>query len=269
MTFEQPVPFREAVRQAVSRKVLPTNLSSADLAGLSRGILRSSMTSARTTLSGLLDNYKSGIASIVDPKQVTRLGQPLTVTEGFNPASLRGFIKDYLKSISYAPAAGEEGTIKDLSSDGRIDLVIKTNVETAQGAGKFIQGNLDEDVVDLWPAWELVRYEQRKVERDWSARWRIAAQVAGDAKAAACLELQGRMCALKSSDIWQALGDGEGGYTDTLGNPYPPFAFQSGMWCDDVSREEAEELGLLEKGEKAEAADFDFGSLLGSDQSDE
>ena len=263
MDFDQPVEFREAVRQLAARKIMPTSLTSADLAKLNREVMRTSFTSAQTTLEGLLDRYKTGVMSIVNPSQVLREGETQTVTEGYNPASLRGFIKGYLRQISYKPEEGTEGTIKDLSSDKRIDLVVKTNVQLAHGAGRFVQENADPEVVDLWPALELVRFEDRKEPRDWEQRWRLAAQVSGDAKAAACLELQGRMAALKSSPIWQALGDGEGGFDDTLGNPYPPFAFNSGMWTEEVSRDEAVEYGLIEEGEKAEPAEFDLATLFG------
>lgn len=254
MNFSEPIEFREAVRLLAAKKLMPTNLTSAELAQLNKQILRTSFTSAQTTLEGLLERYKTGVGNLINP----------TLEPGvdFNPARLRAFIKEYLTSISYAPNEGEEGSIKDLSSDGRINLVIKTNVELAQGAGKFVQGNSNEDVIDLWPAQELVRYEERDKPRDWEKRWELAAQVANDPGAVRVSSDEGRMVALKSSGIWQALGDGAGGYLDTLGNPFPPFAFNSGMWTDDVSRKEAEELGLLEEGEKAEGADFDLSSLF-------
>lgn len=263
MEFDTPIPFREAVKQMAARNVMPTSLTSAELSQVNKEIMRTTFTSAQTTLEALLDAYKKGIESIINPAQVAREGAEQMVTEGFNPASLRAFVKEYLGSISYKPAEGEEGTIKDLSSDGRINLVIKTNTELAHGAGRFVQQNADQDVVDAWPGLELVRYEERAKERDWEQRWRIAAQVAGDPDAAAALELHGRMAALKSSGIWQALGDGAGGYDDVLGNPFPPFAFNSGMWTDEVDREDATKLGLLEEGEKAEPANFDLGSLFG------
>ena len=62
------------------------------------------------------------------------------------------------------------------------------------------------------------------------------------------------MIALKSSGIWQALGNGAGGYDDALGNPFPPFAVDSGFDVDETSRDQAEKLGLLVKGEKAKPA---------------
>ena len=57
------------------------------------------------------------------------------------------------------------------------------------------------------------------------------------------------LVALKNSPIWQALGDGVGGYNDTLGNPYPPFAFDSGMAWVGVDRSECIKLGLVKKHE--------------------
>lgn len=263
MIFESPISFAEAVRHLAAKGLMPTALDSAGIRLLDAGLRRQALFSAQTLSTDLLGKYREVIGSIINPQQVLREGETRTVTEGFNPASARVEIKRLLGEQGYAAAEGEEGTIKDLGSDARINLVVKTNVELAQGAGKFVQGNANEDVVDLWPAWELVRYEERNEPRDWEQRWRLAAAVAGDARAAGCLGNSGRMCALKSSRIWQALGDGEGGFTDTLGNPYPPFAFSSGMWTEDVSRDEAVEMGLIEEGERAEPAELDLASLFG------
>lgn len=267
MIFGTPTSFVEAVSHLASKQLLPTSLDSAGLQQLSAAVRRQSLFSAQTTLTDYLQEIKDVISSVVDPKQVTRIGEdgqplPLTVTEGFNPASAREALRNKLRELGYAPEDGQEGTIQDLSSSGRINLVVATNTDLAHGAGAFIQQNSNEDVVDLWPALELVRFEDRDEPRDWPMRWRIAAQVAGDALAAAALELHGKMAALKSSGIWQALGDGAGGFLDTLGNPYPPFAFRSGMWTEEKDRDEAIELGLIQEGESAAPAAFDFSSLF-------
>ena len=70
------------------------------------------------------------------------------------------------------------------------------------------------------------------------------------------------MAALKSSGIWQVLGD----FPDGLGNPYPPFAFNSGMWTEEVSRDEAIQLGLIGEGEVAQANPLNLSLLDGSQQ---
>lgn len=263
MDLTTPAQFVEALKNLQAKGIMPTNLDSAQLRTLAAAVRRQSIFSAETMQTGYLGDIKDAVESIANPKQVLRPGETQTVTEGLNPATARARLQSLLRdTYGYTPAEGIAGTIKDLSSSGRIDLVVKTNVELVQGAGKFIQGNANPDVVDLYPAWELVRYEERDKPRDWEQRWRIAAQTAGDAKALACLEQTGRMCALKSSGIWQAIGYGAGGYEDTLGNPFPPFAFRSGMWCDDVSRDEATEMGLMEEGDEAEPAELDLASLF-------
>ncbi len=72
----------------------------------------------------------------------------------------------------------------------------------------------------------------------------------------------GRMVALKSSGIWKALGEGAGGYTDTLHNAYDPLAFNTGYRQREVNREDAEALGLLEKNAPAQPAKVDFSQLI-------
>ena len=97
-----------------------------------------------------------------------------------------------------------------------------------------------------FPAWELVRYKESRVLRDWKARWKAAGDATGWVGAIRDSDV---MVALKNSPIWQALGDGVGGYNDTLGNPYPPFAFSSGMDWSGVRRDECIKLGLVKKHE--------------------
>lgn len=267
LDFSNAFPFQEAVTDLLGKNVLPTNLGSAELRQLDQALKRQSLFSARTTLTSYLDEVKSTVESLINPKQVLRAGETQTVTEGFNPATARATLRDKLKALGYSATPGEEGTIKDLASDARLDLVIKTNTELAQGAGRMIQMN-DPAVLDGFPAQELVRYDQKDEPRDWKTRWRTAAAVANDPGAAAALELQGRMVALKSSGIWQALGDGAGGFDDTLGNPFPPFAFNSGMWVESVSREDAMDLGLIKSGARPQPAAIDFANIFGTPERD-
>ena len=83
--------------------------------------------------------------------------------------------------------------------------------------------------------------------RDWAARWKAAGESVGWDGASPDF---GNMVALKASPIWQALGDGAGGYRDTLGNPYPPFAFSSGMAWRRVRRDRCIALGLIGEHER-------------------
>lgn len=75
-------------------------------------------------------------------------------------------------------------------------------------------------------AYELIRVEKRKEPRmDWPERWHAAAVAVGFKGV-----MKGpRMIALKNSPIWEALGNGAGGFEDATGRSSPPFAFGSGM----------------------------------------
>jgi hypothetical protein len=127
-------------------------------------------------------------------------------------------------------------------------LIVETNVLDAQGYGRWL-GTQNEMSLYGNPAWELVRMRFSKVPRDWEQRWtdaRDATEEEGSTEAGE------RMVALKNHPIWQALGDGIGGYEDTLGNAWPPFAFNSGMTVIDVNRDDALALGIMDQETKIE-----------------
>jgi hypothetical protein len=259
--FDIPVSLTDAVQALRRKELMPTSLSSAELRQLASSVRNQSLFSSRTLMTDLLDKYKTVLDSVIQPQEVDG------VLKGMNPAKARATISDFLKQMGYTPEPGKEGTLQDLASSLRINLVIKTNTQTAQGAGLFLQQNSNPDVVDLYPAAELYRIEDKTKERNWKLRWNLAAQVANDPRAAGALGRSGRFVALKSSGIWQALGDGAGGFDDTLGNPYPPFAFNSGMWTKDVSRKDAVALGLMNTGDSPiPALPIDFADLFGLKQ---
>ncbi len=69
------------------------------------------------------------------------------------------------------------------------------------------------------------------------------------------------MIALKNDPIWSRLGSSDL-FEDGLDNPYPPFAFNSGMGVRDVARDEAEQLGLLEPNQEVFPRDLSFNQEL-------
>jgi hypothetical protein len=151
----------------------------------------------------------------------------------------------------------------EIGESMRMELFQRVPQEVAQGAGEFVRQNESVEELEEYPALKLVRGYARRVPRgstekpgddNWETRWEAAG---GEL-------VNGEMVALKSDPVWQALGDGEGGYDDTLGNPFPPFGFNSGMVVESVSRKEAIELGLMEEGDEVNAAPFDFSKLFPS-----
>jgi hypothetical protein len=123
--------------------------------------------------------------------------------------------------------AGDSGKLTDIASRRRLELIY--NFQTTQAAehARMVVGS-DPDVLDAFPAQELVRIEDRQEPRDWLGTWRAAGGQVYDG---------GRMIALKDDPIWTRIS--------RFGVPYPPFDFGSGMGLADVERAEAERLGVL------------------------
>ena len=127
------------------------------------------------------------------------------------------------------------------ANEPRIDLIVKTQRRMAQSLGQLVAGSTPGQL-RRYPAWHLIRVGRRLEPRDdWDRRWIAAGSATG--WQGACKDT---WIALKSSPIWAALGEGAGGFRDAIGNPFPPFAFGSGMGWKRVSRAECIALGLIE-----------------------
>jgi hypothetical protein len=183
-------------------------------------------------------------------ERVLKVLRPTTAAEarpdaaGINVATARAEIKELIQRVGYDPEPGKRGGIEDLGSDVRIELVVKTNVEIAQGFGQKLQG-MQEGAVDAFPAQELYRLEDREVPREWKDRWKLAGASIG----AVGGWIESPMVALKGHEIWDAIGS-SAIFKDGLDNSWPPFAFGSGMWVRDVAYSKAIELGVLQPGQK-------------------
>lgn len=247
---------------------LPRTLSPEQLAHLQRSLARHAEQVSADKLSEILDAVKTKIEDVLNPRQVLREGTSQTVTEGLTHASARAELGSFIESLT------SESIAKTFNLDFTIDVAEKISA----GAGKFVQQNADPEVVNLYPALELERFYERDVPRgfrrgkggalipvpddDWPSRFAAAASASGDEDAGRVLEETGRMMARKDSPLWQSLGDGAGGYDDTLGNPFPPFAFNSGYRTKAVSRADAIDVGLIQPGDQVAGAELDFGNLF-------
>ena len=152
-----------------------------------------------------------------------------------DPSSARIEMRDALKAAGYRPPDAEDqgpGGIRNLMNQRRLDLILKTNVEQARGWAQFMEGTTPGALL-AYPAQRLVRVRQRRMPRDWAARWKEAGDAVG--WQGACRD---EFVALKLSPIWAQLS--------RFGTPYPPFDFNSGMGVEDVGKRKARELGLLE-----------------------
>lgn len=259
MNFVSPLPFTEALRR-FPRRGMPTPMASADLARrVEREILERAFFSSRTEILSALDRYQERITEMVSPRQERRADRVTPENpEGFvtvapDLAQVRLEMKQLLATEGYTPDPDHAGTLRDLSSDARINLVVEHNVTEAQAYGHHLQA-LDADFADNFPAQELVRFEAREAQRDWPAIWSEAVAQVGDTDAAAVFQATRRMIARKDSPVWTAISD--------FGRPWPPFKFGSGMGLRDVSRAEAVDLGLMTRDTQIEPPRLAFNETL-------
>lgn len=195
------------------------------------------MFSARTTVKEYLDSvkeilhdYVTGVGEVQDGPNK---GEPISMGQG----RARMLMYEKLMELGLVgPNEGDSKRIDDLASSIRLNLIIETQNQIAHSIDQLETASDPLQKV-LNPCWELVRDEYRENPRNWLERWYKAANAVvwnGVAKNT------DRMIAKKDSPIWQELGNEE----DGLGNPYPPFAFGSGMGWEIVTQEEIDELQL-------------------------
>ena len=226
------MPFVEALGAAHARSLLPTTGRTVDLQQLDSGVKRRAMMSATVDTVERLQEYADGVDSILSGDK--------------SEAEVRAWLKEQLAAAGYQPDPEQRGGLQDLGSSTRLNLILETNVATAQGYGRYVQG-LQPDVLDEFPAQELFDAAPGgENRRAWADRWQACGgQFFGP-----------RMIALKSDPIWSRIGDPER-FPDGLGNPYPPFAFNSKWDVRDIDRDEAVALELIKPGEAVAAPTID------------
>jgi len=257
IAFDEPIAFDAALKKLGDKTPLPTDMSSAELRDAwSPDLRRRSLFSARTTKAQILQAYQDQLGALLRGET--------------NVATVRAQMQDAYAWLGYDPATGfegdedlgippaEAGSKLDLSSDARIDLVVKTNMQQVQNYA-FREAGQTPGSRWSWPCYELVRISPRMVPRgmrlnkgalehvvgeDWPSRWEMAGgQFYG----------LGRMIARKDDGIWERLGD-SAIFGDALDASVPPFAFNSGFGWREVSRDECIALGVIDRDDKVDAA---------------
>lgn len=236
--------------EILSKATLPTSLSSREIREeIAEAIRRRSVFSARVTSADYLTRLREMLGQIAGGE--------------LSPEAAKSRLRAALRDLGYTPEGGfpdadeqvppaEEHSLQDLMSDARLNL----QLQTAQRQAAALRQKAENNTYYMryeYPGWNYVRKYGRGTERDWAERW---------IKAGEAVNWEGASdyptVALKDSPIWQALGDGEGGYNDTLGTDFPPFAFNSGMVWREVDRKTCIELELIDEDYDPETEEPDY-----------
>jgi len=253
--------LQQVLAELQRRGVLPRQISSFQMRALERSIQRYGDYISQDGIKKVVEKLKAGLQDVMNPQQVNG------VTKGETQGSLRGGLSNLINQYSTAEGLGQAINL---------DFIIGTAAKIMGGAGRYIADNSTAQVA-LYPAWAFSRLAQRDTPRgfrkgkggvlipvpddDWPTRWQEAGELAGDDNWLPWEgEAQtGRGVALKTSGIWQALGDLR---DDSLGNPFPPFAFNSGFGVSPVSRAECITLGLIDPKDEVTPPELNLEKLI-------
>jgi hypothetical protein len=231
-----PQPIAEAVSRLASRLPVGSTFASAEWERVPVALRETAFFSARVESARLLDAMQRGLvrrASLIRDRVAN--GETLISRDSWI-ADMRGLAEQLGVQTVGIPGAGG---LQDIRSNARLGLIYDLQTQRAAEFARW-KVEQDPDVLDAYPAQELIRIESREVPRDWRDTWLSAG---GELVA-------GRMVALKSDRVWTAIS--------RFGTPWPPFDFNSGMGVEDIDRAEAEALGLIEPGERPQPIQADF-----------
>lgn len=149
-------------------------------------------------------------------------------------------IREGLGPVGIPASRVDPNDITDIRSEARLRLIFDTQVKQAFGYGYYKQGQ-DPVILDAFPAARFVRHPGAK---EFRPRHQAAT---GDVR-------------LKSDrSYWLYQNAREIGGFETV---YPPYGFNSRMDQEDVGRQEAQELGLIQEGERAEPVKTELNDRL-------
>ena len=208
--YPHPVNFRQALETRVVKSILPTGMDSQMLKTLPRAVRERAMFSAGVQNADFLTKAAESIDKLMAGET--------------NRATERTALRQMAENLG----------MDKLAKEPRLNLILDTQTRFAQSFGSWLEGQ-QPSVLDMWPAQELYRAEERKEPRDWPSRWAAAG---GQFFPGPSDYPEGRMIALKDDPIWEDISE--------FGLPYAPFDYNSGMDLRDVDHDEAVELGLID-----------------------
>lgn len=212
-----------------SKVSVPSELRTKELAILPDWIRERAFFMASVDRAEVLDAFRGKVASMAEGE--------LSLQQA------RKLLREDLDKLDYKPLPGQEGTIKDLTSERRMNVALQTNLLQVNGYARWTR---QQGALDSFPAQKFTRHRMSvKPRENWPERF--AEAVSNTTSDGADIPA---MAALVNHPCWVALS--------VFGSPYPPFDFNSGMGLDMMDRDEAEVLGLL----PGEDADPDHAAMM-------
>jgi hypothetical protein len=243
MQFVKPILFREAIEKLDVKTIVAAGLDSAQWARVPAALRERAYFSSRVESAHFLQKTKDWLGDFLSGAREKVTRPDGTETTALKMGSRADFVKeaqDFAIENNMGPLDPEdEGTIKDIRTERRLELIYDVQTQSAERYGYWKQG-MDPDVLNEFPAMRLVRIRELidpKSERVFHR----------DAEGVARLK----------TDVgyWKALNQ-------DFGVPWGPWGWGCGHDVEDVDRDEAEALGLIEPGQELEPVPGEFNADL-------
>jgi len=247
----KPLKFIEAIRRLGKKKPIAKKLSSKQWAAMPTAIReRAYFTSNVESMKFLnkskkmLVDYLSGAREMVTTPDGKRVSALKKTSRADFIYKMQKLAKETGLGNILPPGTDISRDLitrmKDIASESRLKLIFDTQTQQAQSYGYYKQGQ-DPAILDAYPAQRFIRAEQRKVPRPLHKRNRNEVRRKDD------------------MEFWLRMNDQSiGGF----GVPFGPWGFNSGMDVEDVRRDEAIRMGLIDKNEQVLPPDDTFNKDL-------
>jgi hypothetical protein len=229
MQLVKPIPFDEAVQKLGSRSLIGSKLSSAEWRPVPAALRERAFFSSQVESLRFLQRARNGIAEFLQSSRDATAGDSLKT------GSRADFVKQMQDFLKGEGVERTDGGLKDLAGEKRLGLIFDTQVRQANDYGYWREGQ-DADVLDAFPAQRFIRVLDVTDPRDAHAQYED-------------------QVFLKSDPVWLRINE-------DFGVPWGPWGWSCGHDVADVSREEAEELGLLSPGEVVRPDEKNFNENL-------
>ncbi|HOB98464.1 MAG TPA: hypothetical protein PKM43_06905 [Verrucomicrobiota bacterium] len=242
MKFVRPLPFAEALVKLGVRSIVGADLTSAEWAYVPVALRERAFFSSRIESVRFLDRAKNALMDFLESAR-----EEITAPDGTKTTALKTWgrarfveqMREFAISEGMGPLDPEDaGTIKDIRSQRRLDLIFDVQTRQAHDYGNWKQGN-NPAVLDEFPAQRFVRVRGVKEPR---GEHRIH---------------EGEVRLKSDVGFWTALNE-------DFGVPWGPWGWGCGHDVEDVDRDEAERLGLIDPGEKVQDVETSFNARLES-----
>lgn len=230
--FVKPIPFEKAVKKLDQRVVTPASLNSAQWQRVPVAIRERAFFSATIESARFLQDAKDSLGDFLKSSRETLPDGKVALKTGSRARFVK-LMREKAISWGMGPLDPEkQGTIQDITTEGRLRLIFDTQVKQANEFA-YWQDGMDPMTLQMFPAMRFFRQRPVKDPRPYHE------------------ENRGVVKRKDDLPFWISMNR-------DFQVPWGPWGFNSGMDTEDVGRQEAEDLGLVQPAEILDSPEKDF-----------